>query len=40
MKEIYKKLTTVKLNKLKFEKVFKKSHFLSEKLIFPQSFFR
>ena len=34
MNEIYKKLTTIKLNKLKFKKVLKKSHLLSQKLIF------
>ena len=34
MNEIYKKLTTIKLNKLKFKKVFKKSNFISQKLIF------
>ena len=27
MNEIYKKLTTIKFNKLKFKKLFKKSHF-------------
>ena len=30
MNEIYKKISTIKLNKLKFQK----SHFLSQKLIF------
>ena len=34
MNEIYKKLTTIKSNKFKTEKYFKKSHFLSQKLIF------
>ena len=33
--EIYKKLTTIKWNKLKFEKIFKKNHifFLKSKFI-------
>ena len=34
MNEIYKKLTAIKFKKIKFEKVFKKSHFLSQQLIF------
>ena len=34
MYEIYKKLTTIKSNKLQFKKYFKKSHFLYQKLIF------
>ena len=35
MNETYKTLTTIKLNKLKFKKVFKKSHFIFQKVIFP-----
>ena len=34
MNEIYKKKTTIKSNKLKFQKVLKKKKFLSQKLIF------
>ena len=34
MNEIHEKLTTIKENKSKFKKVLKKSHFLSQKLIF------
>ena len=34
MNEIYKKITAIKLNKLKFKKVLKKSQFISQKLIF------
>ena len=34
MNEIYKNLTTIKLNKLNVKKVFKKSQFISQKLIF------
>ena len=33
MNEIYKKITTIKLNKLKFKKVLK-NHIFSQKLIF------
>ena len=34
MNGIHKNITTIKYNKLKFVKVLKKSHFLSQKLIF------
>ena len=34
MNEIYKKLTTITQNKLKFKKVLKKSHSPSQKFIF------
>ena len=34
MNEIYKKLITIKFTKLKLKNVFKKPHFLSQKLIF------
>ena len=34
MNEIYKKITTIKLNKLKFKKISKKWHFHCQELIF------